>query len=55
MTTLRILHWSIRPDLVIQIQLPTDLNKDDVDRLMKMLELECELTQTTAEHPVNDF
>lgn len=47
MTILRILHWSIRPDLVIQIQLPTDLNKNDVDHLKKLLELEVELTLTT--------
>lgn len=44
----RTLQWSLRPDLVIQIQLPVDLNKNDVDRLKKLLDLECELTLTTA-------
>jgi len=41
---LRTLVWSLRPDLSIQIQLPTDLNKDDVARLKKLLDLEVELT-----------
>lgn len=43
-TGLRTLVWSLRPDLLIQIQLPTDLNEDDVARLKKLLDLEVELT-----------
>ncbi|MBI4823166.1 MAG: hypothetical protein HY805_02915 [Nitrospirae bacterium] len=41
---MRTLVWSLRPDLVIQIQLPVDLNKNDVTRLKKLLDLEVELT-----------
>lgn len=48
-TGLRTLTWSLRPDLVIQIQLPTDLNKNDVVRLKKLLDLEVELTPTKME------
>jgi hypothetical protein len=43
-TALRTLVWSLRPDLSIQIQLPADLNKKDVERLKKLLDLETELT-----------
>jgi len=43
-TNLRSLVWSLRPDLSIQIQLPSDLNKGDVVRLKKHLDLEAELT-----------
>ena len=41
---LRTLTWSLRSDLLIQIQLPVDLNKNDVVRLKKLLDLEAELT-----------
>ncbi len=35
--------WALRPDLMIQIQLPTDLTKKDVNLLQKRLELEADL------------
>jgi hypothetical protein len=41
---LKTLLWSLRADLSIQIQLPVDLNKKDVERLKKLLDLETELT-----------
>lgn len=43
-TGLRTVVWSLRPDLTIQVQLPIDLNKRDVERLKKLLDLETELT-----------
>lgn len=45
----RTLVWSLRPDLVIQIQLPKDLSRNDVARLKKLLDLEVELTQSKEE------
>lgn len=43
-SALRTLTWSLRPNLLIQIQLPVDLNVNDVARLKKLLDLEAELT-----------
>ncbi len=43
-TGLRTLVWSLRPDLAITVQLPVDLNKNDVERYKKLLDLELELT-----------
>ena len=43
---LRTLVWSLRPDVSIQIQLPTDLNQKDVERLTKLLRLEAELAES---------
>lgn len=45
----RTLVWSLRPDMVIQIQLPIDLNRNDVARLKKLLDLEVELTPGKGE------
>ena len=45
----RTLLWSLRPDIVIQIQLPIDLNSNDVARLKKLLDLEVELTPSKDE------
>lgn len=45
----RTLVWSLRPDLVIQIQLPIDLSRNDVARLKKLLDLEVELTPSKEE------
>lgn len=46
---LRIVRWSLRSDLLIEIQLPVDLNKNDVARLKKLLDLEAELTPNKIE------
>lgn len=46
---LRTVRWSLRSDLLVEIQLPVDLNKDDVVRLKKLLDLEAELTPNKIE------
>ncbi|MCI0370798.1 MAG: hypothetical protein L0214_05340 [candidate division NC10 bacterium] len=43
---LKMLVWSLRPDLNIQIQLPVDMNQKDVERLTKLLRLEAELSES---------
>ncbi|MDI6756423.1 MAG: hypothetical protein QME32_00205 [Endomicrobiia bacterium] len=40
---IRMLVWSLRPDLVIRIELPMDLNRNDITRLKKLIDLEAEL------------
>lgn len=37
--------WSLRQDLVVQVQLPMDLNQKDVVRFLKLLNLELEVRQ----------
>jgi len=46
---LKTLVWSLRPNLNIQIQLPTDLNVRDVERLNKLLRLEAELSDNEGQ------
>jgi len=41
---LKIVTWSLRPQLEIQVQLPRDFNLTDLKRLNRLLELEAELT-----------
>lgn len=43
---LKTLVWSLRPDVNIQIQLPVDINRKDVERLTKLLSLEAELSES---------
>jgi hypothetical protein len=45
---LRTLAWSLRPDLVIQVQLPADFNAKDRNRLQKLLDLELEVSRDDA-------
>lgn len=47
--SLRTLTWPLRSDLLIQIQLPVDLNKNDVAYLKKLLDLVVELTPNKIE------
>jgi len=46
---LKTLLWSLRPDLDIQIQLPRDLNKKDIQRLVKLLEFQAELSEAQSD------
>jgi hypothetical protein len=46
---LKTLTWSLRPDLVIQLQLPIDFNTEDFARLRKFLELELELSHEKSQ------
>ncbi len=46
---LRTLTWALRKDLLIQIQLPSDLNANDAARLKKLLDLEVEMTSGVEE------
>lgn len=45
---LRTVSWSLRPDLIIQMQVPIDFNKNDAKRLVKLIELETELASTPS-------
>jgi hypothetical protein len=44
---LRRLAWSLRPDMVVEVQLPADFNRQDRERLGKLLDLELELLSET--------
>lgn len=44
---LKVVTWSLRPQLEIQVQLPRDFNQTDLKRLHRLLELEAELSSTT--------
>lgn len=48
---LRTLTWALRTDLLIQIQLPSDMNANDVVRLKKLIDLDAELTSSQEERP----
>ena len=47
---IKTLVWSLRPNMCVSIELPTDCNQEDIDRMKTLLDLEAELINQKQEN-----